>query len=133
MSEYQIYKIVRRNDENELRSIWKYGKFAARYMQGIVTKPAMGKLFAYEALSLIDLDLHTVGATPSYNYEIWECLTTEEPVSFHAMIPRYSQQEIWKEYWFDYPVWKFHVNQGTYTPKGTVLCEDIKLQKRLIN
>lgn len=131
MAEYQVYKIIREDDEDRLWSIWKQGHYVTEYFQGIYIKPEIGKLFAYEDKSLIDLELHTVGATPPYNYQVWECLTTGKPVPFHTLIPRLSWQEIWIEYWFGHPVWKFDSNQGMYTPKGTVLCEDIKLYKCL--
>ena len=135
---FHVWKAVHRDRNGTLGSliITSGSNCYTYYTPKEYVKPKIGKIFAFSDLS------STEKFTMMFDqYQIWECLTTKKPiVCRHSNLLNYmlvERDSILQEYWEDFfpsPARYNGTRKGNFDmspPANTVLCDDLKLWKRI--
>lgn len=132
---YHVFKAVRNYKDGDFGSliVENSSEFYINYIPKQYVKPRIGKIFAFrDSLSAKSF----TQSKNKKNYEIWECLTTKKPISCYATILNFAQideNRLMREYWWDFRSGHDTKGSNLYAspPFNTVLCDDIKLWKRI--
>jgi len=124
----RVYKVVRRAPQGLFSAtvLARQYRFACvRYEPGKWTRPRIGKLFAFETLESAQRFCRDLLARQ--RYEIWEAeAENSRNREFMCIILHLTKRALLK-------FWKKPgaVPTGLYAPGGTVLCDAIKLVRRV--
>lgn len=136
MKRYHVYKAVREWENGDLGSLIvdNSSDFYINYIPKKYVTPKIGKIFAFG--DILSTKSFTRWKYKS-NYQIWECLTTEKPISCYATILNFVQIDynmLMREYWQDFRSGHDTKDSNLYTspPFRTVLCNDLKLWKLIL-
>lgn len=130
MKRYHVYKIVHKHYDGTLRSmiVSSYNEFCVEYKLKIYAKAKIGKLFAFK-----DIDCARDFSDRAFiGKELWECLTTKKPILCDFRIASVTWSDILNRYWKDdFSTENIENYYKTMAPIGTVLCDDLKLWRRI--
>lgn len=125
----KVFKILRVPTNTDRRESFFNTPFKLYYSPGKVTRPRIGKIFAFRACWDAEDFLKGDFSPDEYGrYELWRCEAPKifPPPSFSQSYNTDFWQDSWeKDYVPDDPYW-------SEWPKGTVLVPSLRLEKQLI-
>ena len=130
MKRFHAYKVLQYTEEGRLISAMgtehSNSIFSLEYFPNKYIYPIIGMLFAFSELEFA----YGFAGNYSHNpiFQFWDCLTTKNPIEYRGFIPIGKME--FEAFWDNYPK-RLNSDYMRSLPSGTVLCEDLKLWKRI--